>query len=99
MFEHAEQASSRGVLEGGGATGLLNEGGGSNRLPALVSKQAVKFPQVYTSLYIIVFAHGTVTNYDEEEEEDRVSRSKGWANWTKLTPINTFGAPARIFPQ
>ena len=37
MFEHAEQASSRGVLEGGGggATGLLNEGGGSNRLPAL----------------------------------------------------------------
>ena len=34
--EHAEQASYRGVLEGGeggGATGLLNEGGGSNRLP------------------------------------------------------------------
>ena len=27
----AEQASSSGVL-GGGATGLLNEGGGSNRL-------------------------------------------------------------------
>ena len=40
MFEHAEQASSRGVLEGGGgATGLLNKGGGSNRLPALVTKQ------------------------------------------------------------
>ena len=41
MFEHAEQASSRGVLEGGGgggggATGLLNKGGGSNRLPGLV---------------------------------------------------------------
>ena len=58
MFEHAEQASSRGVLEGGGgggggggATGLLNEGGGSNRLPALVAKQAVEFPQVYTSNY------------------------------------------------
>ena len=32
---------------GGGATGLLNEGGGSNRLPALVAKQAVEFPQVY----------------------------------------------------
>ena len=31
---------------GGGATGLLNEGG-SNRLPALVAKQAVEFPQVY----------------------------------------------------
>ena len=29
----AEQASSSGVLGGGGATGLLNEGGGSNRLP------------------------------------------------------------------
>ena len=56
MFEYAEQASSRGVLEGGGgggggATGLLNEGGGSNRLPALVAKQAVEFPQVLTSLH------------------------------------------------
>ena len=54
-FEHAEQASSRGVLEGGGgggggATGLLNKGGGSNRLPGLVTKQqAVEFPQVLTS--------------------------------------------------
>ena len=53
--EHAEQASSRGVLEGGGgggggATGLLNKGGGSNRLPAIVTKQqAVEFPQVQTS--------------------------------------------------
>ena len=59
MFcEHAEQASSRGVLEGGGggggATGLLNKGGGSNRLPALVTKQqAVEFPQVQTSTNII----------------------------------------------
>ena len=53
--EHAEQASSRGVLEegggGGGATGLLNKGGGSNRLPGLVTKQqAVEFPQVLTSV-------------------------------------------------
>ena len=51
--EHAEQASSRGVLEGGGGgeTGLLNKGGESNRLPALVTKQqAVEFPQVETSL-------------------------------------------------
>ena len=51
--EHAEQASSRGVLGGGGGgggTGLLNKGGGSNRLPALVTKQqAVEFPQVLTS--------------------------------------------------
>ena len=34
-------------MEGGGATGLLNKGGGSNRLPGLVTKQqAVEFPQV-----------------------------------------------------
>ena len=43
--EHAEQASSSGVFEGGGgrgeSTGLLNKGGGSNRLP-------VEFPQVQT---------------------------------------------------
>ena len=52
---HAEQASSRGVLEeggggggGGGATDLLNKGGGSSRLPGLV---AVEFPQVQTSNY------------------------------------------------
>ena len=38
------------VCLGGGATGLLNKGGGSNRLPALVTKQqAVEFPQVQTS--------------------------------------------------
>ena len=36
---------------GGGATDLLNEGGGSNRLPALVTRQqAVEFPQVLTSI-------------------------------------------------
>ena len=35
---------------GGGAIGLLNKGGGSNRLPGLVTKQqAVEFPQVLTS--------------------------------------------------
>ena len=32
---------------GGGATGLLNEGGGSNRLP-------VEFPQVQTSYIILL---------------------------------------------
>ena len=37
---------------GGGATGLLNKGGGSNRLPGLVTKQqAVEFPQVQASHY------------------------------------------------
>ena len=39
---------------GGGATGLLNKGGGSNRLPGLVTKQqAVEFPQVLTSIILI----------------------------------------------
>ena len=50
--EHAEQASSRGVLKGGrggggGATGLLNKGGGSNK------QQAVEFPQVLTSIILL----------------------------------------------
>ena len=54
VFCVAEQASSRGVLEGGGgggATGLLNEGegGGEQQASCLVAKQAVEFPQVYTS--------------------------------------------------
>ena len=35
---------------GGQLTGLLNKGGGSNRLPGLVTKQhAVEFPQVQAS--------------------------------------------------
>ena len=41
---------------GGGGKGLLNKGGGSNRLPGLVTKQqAVEFPQVY--IYIIIRLH------------------------------------------
>ena len=51
---HAEQVSSRGVLEGGGGAtglGLLNKGGGSNWLPGLVTKQqAVEFPLVLASI-------------------------------------------------
>ena len=40
---------------GGGATGLLNKGGGSNRLPGLVTKQqAVEFPQVLTSIFLMM---------------------------------------------
>ena len=43
-----------GCVGGGGATGLLNKGGGSNRLPGLVTKQqAVEFPQVLTSNMIL----------------------------------------------
>ena len=43
---------------GGGATGLLNKGGGSNRLPDLVTKQqAVEFPQVQASMYLITYPH------------------------------------------
>ena len=42
----------RGGGGGGQHAGLLNKGGGSNRLPALVTKQqAVEFPQVQTSVY------------------------------------------------
>ena len=34
---------------------MLSKGGGSNRLPGLVTKQqAVEFPQVLTSNYIII---------------------------------------------
>ena len=41
---------------GGGATGLLNKGGGSNRLPVaghglVTEQQAVEFPQVLASNY------------------------------------------------
>ena len=44
----------RGGGGGGGATGLLNKGGGSNRLPALVTKQqTVEFPQVLTSSVLL----------------------------------------------
>ena len=44
----------RGGGGGGGATGLLNKGGGSNRLPGLVTKQqAVGFPQVLAINIII----------------------------------------------
>ena len=42
----------RGGGGGRGATGLLNKGGGSSRLPGLVTKQqAVEFPQVQTSIH------------------------------------------------
>ena len=40
---------------GGGGGDLLNKGGGSSRLPALVTKQqAVEFPQVQTSIEIML---------------------------------------------
>ena len=58
----AEQASSSGVLGGGGATGLLNEGGGEQQAFCLVAKQAVEFPQVYT-IYIIIL--------DPDDDDDR----------------------------
>ena len=53
--KYAEQASFRDVLEGGGGNRLANKGGGSNRLPGLVTKQqAVEFPQVQTSNMIML---------------------------------------------
>ena len=54
LAEHAEQASSRGVLEGGGgATGLLNKGGGSNRLPGLVNNKLWNFHRYRLVLLIV----------------------------------------------
>ena len=47
-------------LKGGGGGGggnrlaKINKGGGSNRLPGLVTKQAVEFPQVLTIVFIII---------------------------------------------
>ena len=41
----------RGVLEGGGATGLLNKGGGEQQASWFSKQQAVEFPQVLTSTY------------------------------------------------
>ena len=44
----------------GGAAGLLNKGGGSNRFPGVVTKQqAVEFPQVQTSRIILATIHAT----------------------------------------
>ena len=45
-----KEGGAAGLLnEGGGAAGLLNEGGGEQQASCLVAKQAVEFPQVYTS--------------------------------------------------
>ena len=52
----------RGVLEGEGATGLLNKGGGEQQASWFSKQQAVEFPQVLASLHNNVFAYGTVTN-------------------------------------
>ena len=43
---------------GGGATGLLNKGGGSNRLPGLeTEQQVVEFPQVLASNKLLLYDH------------------------------------------
>ena len=88
----------RGVLEGGGATGLLNKGGGEQQASWFSKQQAAEIPQVLTSLHNSVFTHGTLT-----KDANCVSQSKGWA---KLTPIQSLltlstplWAPARMFPQ
>ena len=57
VFSVLSMLSKRPRCVGGGATGLLNKGGGSNRLAGLVTKQqAVEFPQVLVSDVIIVLA-------------------------------------------
>ena len=46
---------------GGGATGLLNKGGGSNRLPGLVNNKLWNFHR-YRLVYIIMLWH-SITIY------------------------------------
>ena len=47
---------------GGGTTGLLNKGGGSNKLPGFVTEQqAVEFPQVYWLSFVIVMQNRIMT--------------------------------------
>ena len=69
-MEHAEQASSSGVFEGGGATGLLNKGGGSNRLP-------VEFLQLQTSNYYCCYTDdnrdGIISREDLRKMLDKIT--------------------------
>ena len=37
----------------------MKEGGGEQQASCLVAKQAVEFPQVYTSYIIIIVLHGS----------------------------------------
>ena len=76
-FEHAEQASSRDVLGGGGGGGggrdLLHKGGGSNRLPGLVTKQqAVEFPQVLASVSIIILPTSLTSEQNVVQFADKI---------------------------
>ena len=80
---------SKRCVGGGGATGLLNKGGGSNRLP-------VEIPQVQTSTLMIVRRNNvsTIFKFDQlvvplfllhqainpEEEEEEVVDST-WQPW------------------
>ena len=41
----------QGCVGGGGATGLLNKGGGEQQASWFSKQQAVEFPQVLTSTY------------------------------------------------
>ena len=53
-----KEGGAAGLLnEGGGAAGLLNEGGGEQQASCLVAKQAVEFPQVYTSIEYYSIIH------------------------------------------
>ena len=76
--EHAEQAGGGGG--GGGATGLLNKGGGSNRLPGLVTKQqAVEFPQLYYARHELnLLAYITSTSW--QRRNAGIIRSNLWQN-------------------
>ena len=50
-YEHAEQAYSGGVFEGGGGNRLAKKRRGEQQASWFSKQQAVEFPQVLTSLY------------------------------------------------
>ena len=50
------------MLEGGGATGLLNKGGGEQQASWFSKQQAVEFPQVLTSDIIMLLARPVCAN-------------------------------------
>ena len=63
-----------------------------------VEEQVHIFYNMHNHLHNNVFAHSTVTN-----DNDHVSRSKGWAELTPIQNLLTLstpiGAPARMFSQ
>ena len=86
-----DRALSRDVWRGGGGGGGE---GGHNRLPVYSSLISCRI-STGTGLYNLhnnVFAHSTVTN-----EDNHVSRSKGWAKLTPyVPPVGLEATPSQV---